>query len=189
MTQARIGKSVARTGGAHLSRLATHASGHRTRSETEVRPGKRVDQSRRRQPIDVSFESRSTLPLVSGYEALVIIFQPIRRLAYRVPRSTMEAWFFSLTGRIEQRASIGGAGAWHMATNLETVVTNYLRARTAAQGTRDAYSSTVRKWGQWGKRLSDALRGCFVNTDISTSRVCHRNESHASIGRFWPLVG
>jgi len=41
-----------------------------------------------------------------------------------------------------------------MPTNLETVVTNYLRARTAAQGTRDAYSSTVKKWGQWGKGVT-----------------------------------
>ena len=37
-----------------------------------------------------------------------------------------------------------------MPTNLETVVTNYLRARAAAQGTRDAYSSTLKKWEQWG---------------------------------------
>jgi hypothetical protein len=41
-----------------------------------------------------------------------------------------------------------------MATNLETVVTNYLRARTAAQGTRDSYSSTVRKRGQWDKGVT-----------------------------------
>lgn len=41
-----------------------------------------------------------------------------------------------------------------MPTNLETVVTNYLRARTAAQGTRDAYSSTLKKWEQWGKGVA-----------------------------------
>ena len=51
-------------------------------------------------------------------------------------------------------ASTGGAGAWQMPTNLETVVTNYLRARAAAQGTRDAYSSTLKKWEQWGKGLT-----------------------------------
>lgn len=42
-----------------------------------------------------------------------------------------------------------------MPTNLEAVVVaNYLHARTAAQGTRDAYSSTVRKWDQWGKGVA-----------------------------------
>ncbi len=51
-------------------------------------------------------------------------------------------------------ASTGGPGAWQVSTNLETVVTNYLRARTAALGTREAYSATVKKWEQWGKALA-----------------------------------
>ena len=51
-------------------------------------------------------------------------------------------------------ASTGGPGAWQVSTNLETVVTNYLRARTAALGTREAYSATVKKWEQWGKGLA-----------------------------------
>ena len=41
-----------------------------------------------------------------------------------------------------------------MPTNLETVVTNYLRARTAAQGTREAYSATMKKWEQWGRGVA-----------------------------------
>ena len=41
-----------------------------------------------------------------------------------------------------------------MPTNLETVVTDYLRAREAAQGTREAYSSTVKKWKQWGEGVA-----------------------------------
>ena len=51
------------------------------------------------------------------------------------------------------RASTGGAGAWQMPTNSDTVVTNYLCAWTAAQGTREAYSATVKKSEQWGKRV------------------------------------
>ena len=38
-----------------------------------------------------------------------------------------------------------------MPTKLNTVVSNYLRARTAALGTREAYSATVKKWEQWGQ--------------------------------------
>jgi hypothetical protein len=38
-----------------------------------------------------------------------------------------------------------------VSTNLETAVTNYLRARTAALGTQEAYSATVKKWEQWGQ--------------------------------------
>jgi len=51
-------------------------------------------------------------------------------------------------------ASTGGAGAWQMPTNLETVVTNYLHARAAAQGTRDGYLSTMKKWEKWGKGVA-----------------------------------
>jgi hypothetical protein len=41
-----------------------------------------------------------------------------------------------------------------MSTNFKTMVTDYLRARTAAQGTRDVYSATVKKWEQWGKGVA-----------------------------------
>jgi hypothetical protein len=51
-------------------------------------------------------------------------------------------------------AGTGVPGACQRPTNLEAVVTNYLHARTAAQGTRDAYSSTLKKWEHWGKGVA-----------------------------------
>ena len=51
-------------------------------------------------------------------------------------------------------ASTGGPGAWKVSTNHDTVVPKYHSARTAAQGTREAYSATIKKWEQWGRGLA-----------------------------------
>jgi len=37
-----------------------------------------------------------------------------------------------------------------MSTTFRTAVTNYLRSANPARGTRAEYSTTVRKWKQWG---------------------------------------
>jgi hypothetical protein len=37
-----------------------------------------------------------------------------------------------------------------MVTTLEAAVESYLRAKALSRGTRNEYSSTVRKWEQWG---------------------------------------
>jgi hypothetical protein len=37
-----------------------------------------------------------------------------------------------------------------MTTTLKDAVETYLRAKTVSRGTRNEYSSTLRKWEQWG---------------------------------------
>ncbi len=63
-----------------------------------------------------------------------------------------------------------------MTTNLKTVVTNHLRARTAAQGTREAYSATVKKWEQWGKgaALEQIGRKEILGISRLGARACGR---------------
>ena len=44
----------------------------------------------------------------------------------------------------------GGTGAYPMPTKLETAVMHYLRAGNLANGTRNEYRATLRKWTEWG---------------------------------------
>ena len=44
----------------------------------------------------------------------------------------------------------GGTGTYPMPTKLETAVTQYLRAGNLANGTRNEYRATLRKWTEWG---------------------------------------
>ena len=47
-------------------------------------------------------------------------------------------------------ANSGGDGVWKMPTILKTAVTEYLRVKESAQGTRNEYLTTLKKWTQWG---------------------------------------
>ena len=44
-----------------------------------------------------------------------------------------------------------------MPTTLKAAVESYLRAKTLSRGTRNEYSSTLRKWEQWGGLLLEEL--------------------------------
>ena len=46
------------------------------------------------------------------------------------------------------KAITGGAGADQMRTSLNAAVESCLRAKTLSRGTRNEYSSTLRKWEQ-----------------------------------------
>jgi hypothetical protein len=38
-----------------------------------------------------------------------------------------------------------------MPTTLESAATSYIRSKRLSDGTKDEYSSTIRKWRQWGQ--------------------------------------
>ena len=40
-----------------------------------------------------------------------------------------------------------------MPTSLETAIRRYLRARSLSSGSRDSYSTTLRKWNEWGQGI------------------------------------
>ena len=48
-------------------------------------------------------------------------------------------------------ANSGGDGVWQMPTILKTAVTEYLRVKESAQGTRNEYLTTLKNWAQWGR--------------------------------------
>ena len=47
-----------------------------------------------------------------------------------------------------------------MPMTLETAVAKYLDASNPAQGTRDEYNTTLKKWQQWGRGVPIENLGC-----------------------------
>jgi hypothetical protein len=59
-----------------------------------------------------------------------------------------------------------------MQTTLKTAVEGYFRSKTLSRGTRNEYSSTLKKWAQWGGGVPmDGSRLDVANLGCSASRV------------------
>ena len=71
-----------------------------------------------------------------------------------------------------------------MPTNLETAMESYLGARKLSRGTRDEYSSTLKKWKKWGNGIPiEELRRTDIREFLDWVHECAIDEEGTNPGR------